>query len=205
VTGYRRSFFLLVTALVWSFVLTRVTAIYFPTQGPVFFMPDMFSLSGTISAETQNALARYMAGEIRQNGLLPGTMAMPSLHVAMPFLVTVLLARELPRTLWLTVPWFVLNWASTVFLGWHYAVDGLGGVLIALIALGLAFVQQWAWDSAFGLEPVSRPRAISPDVTNTQAARASARATRSWLRRASRLSMSRSRRARGAVRAERRG
>jgi membrane-associated phospholipid phosphatase len=70
----------------------------------------------------------------------------------MPFLVTSLLAREVPRTLWLTVPWFVLNWASTVFLGWHYAIDGLGGVAIALIALGVAWIQQRAWDSMFGGE-----------------------------------------------------
>jgi membrane-associated phospholipid phosphatase len=147
VTGHKSRFFLLVTALVWAYVLTRVTAIYYPTQGPVFFVPEMFNLAGTISAETQRALALYMAGQIPQNGLLPGTMGMPSLHVGMPFLVTCLLARELPRTLWLTVPWFVLNWASTVFLGWHYAVDGLGGIAIALIALGLAWIQQRAWDS----------------------------------------------------------
>ena len=45
VTGQKRRFFLLVTALVWAYVLTRVTAIYFPTQGPVFFVPEIFSLS----------------------------------------------------------------------------------------------------------------------------------------------------------------
>jgi hypothetical protein len=156
VTGEKRRFFLLVTALVWAYVLTRVTAIYFPTQGPVFFMPEIFSLSGTISGETQRALALYMAGQIPQNGLLPGTMAMPSLHVGMPFLVTCLLARALPHTLWLTVPWFLLNWASTVFLGWHYAVDGLGGIAIALVALGLAWIQQRAWDSSFGGDRVAR-------------------------------------------------
>ena len=150
VTGQKRHFFLLVTALVWAYVLTRVTAIYFPTQGPVFFIPEKFNLSGTISADTQRGLALYMAGQIPQNGLLPGTMAMPSLHVGMPFLLTFLLARVLPHTLWLTVPWFLLNWASTVFLGWHYAVDGLGGVAIALIALGLAGIQQRVWDSLFG-------------------------------------------------------
>jgi membrane-associated phospholipid phosphatase len=150
VTGQKRAFFLLTTSLVWSYVLTRVFAIYFPTQGPVFFRPDLFNLSGTISADTQRALALYMAGEIPQNGLLPGTMAMPSLHVGMPFLLTCLLATRLPGTLWLTVPWFLLNWASTVFLGWHYAIDGLGGIAVALVALGLAWVQQRAWDSIFG-------------------------------------------------------
>jgi len=152
VTGQKRRFFLLVTALVWAFVLTRVTAIYFPTQGPVFFVPETFNLSGTITSQTQRVLALYMEGQIPQNGMLPGTMAMPSLHVGMPFLVMCLLARALPRTLWLTVPWFLLNWASTIFLGWHYAVDGLGGIAIALIALGLAWLQQRAWDAIFGGE-----------------------------------------------------
>ena len=151
VTGHKHRFFLLVTALVWAYVLTRVIAIYFPSQGPVFFMPEMFNLSGTISAETQRMLTLYMRGQIPQSGMLPGTMAMPSLHVGMPFLLTCLLARALPGTLWLTVPWFLLNWASTVFLGWHYAVDGLGGIAIALIALGLAWIQQRAWDSIYGV------------------------------------------------------
>jgi hypothetical protein len=166
VTGQKSRFFLLVTALVWSYLLTRVTAIYFPTQGPVFFMPEMFNLSGTVSADTQRALALYMAGQIPQNGLLPGTMAMPSLHVGMPFLMTFLLARGLPHTLWLTIPWFLLNWASTVFLGWHYAVDGVGGIAIALVALGLAWIQQRVWDSTFGgistASPLCRPTSLTP-------------------------------------------
>ena len=149
-TGRRRHFFLLVTALVWSFVLTRVIAIYFPSQGPAFFRPSMFDLSGTTSGEVQRVLALYMAGQVPQNGMLPGTMAMPSLHVGMPFLATWLLARSLPRTLWVTLPWFVLNWASTVFLGWHYALDGVGGIAIAFIALGLACVQQRVWDVILG-------------------------------------------------------
>ena len=165
VTGQKPRFFLLITALVWAFVLTRVTAIYFPTQGPVFFIPEMFKLSGTISADTQHVLALYMKGQVRQNGLLPGTMGMPSLHVGMPFLVMCLLAQALPRTLWLTIPWFLLNWASTVFLGWHYAVDGVGGIAIALVALGLAWIQQRAWDSAFGgtstASPLSRPTSLT--------------------------------------------
>jgi hypothetical protein len=166
VTGQKSRFFLLTTTLVWAFVLTRVTAIYFPTQGPVFFKPEVFDLSGTISAETQRALSLYMAGEIRQNGLLPGTMAMPSLHVAMPFLVMCLLAPSIPHTLWVTAPWFLLNWASTVFLGWHYAVDGVGGVAVALIALGLAWIQQRAWDSLLGGKA---HKALQPTTIETRA------------------------------------
>ena len=165
VTGQKRRFFLLVTALVWSFVLTRVIAIYFPSQGPAFFRPELFNLSGTTSGDVQRVLALYMAGQVPQNGMLPGTMAMPSLHVGMPFLATYLLARAFPRTLWLTVPWFMLNWASTVFLGWHYAVDGVGGIAVALMALGIACIQHRAWDMLLGGEPrqnVQQPRIEVP-------------------------------------------
>ena len=178
VTHQKGRFFMLTTSLVWSYVLTRTTAIYFPTQGPAFFVPEMFNLAGTITADTQRALALYMHGDIVQNGLLPGTMAMPSLHVGMPFLLMCLLARALPGTLWVTIPWFVLNWASTVFLGWHYVVDGVGGIAVAVVALGLAWVQQRAWDSILGrtgskaTDELPDPVTREPEHEGSQAHRA---------------------------------
>src|SRR5690606_27982935 len=75
-----------------------------------------------------------------QNGLLPGTQGMPSLHVGLAWIAMVTLAREWRWTLWPTVPWFCLNWASTVFLGWHYALDGVGG--IAVMAASMAVVDR---------------------------------------------------------------
>ena len=127
-------------AIVVSFFLTRWIALYYPTAGPVFYRPEFFDLAGTSSFSMQEMLRAYMAGEIGQNGFIPGTMGMPSLHVGLTFLATGLLAWHVRWTLWLTLPWSCLIWLSTVMLGWHYILDGLGGLGIAACSVLLACV-----------------------------------------------------------------
>lgn len=127
-------------AVVLAFHLTRYLGIAFPNAGPIFYRPELFRLDGTATAALADALRAFMRGEIAQNGLLPGTQGMPSLHVGLAWIAMTTLAREWRWTLWLTVPWFCLNWASTVFLGWHYALDGVGGV--AVMAGSIALVER---------------------------------------------------------------
>lgn len=125
-------------AVVIAFHATRYVGIAFPNAGPVFHRPELFQLDGTASGPLGQMLVAFMKGEIDQSGLLPGTQGMPSLHVGLAWLAMLTLAREAPRTLWVTVPWFLLNWASTVFLGWHYALDGFGGILVMSASLYVA-------------------------------------------------------------------
>lgn len=128
--------FMLVSIL--SFHLMRVLALFFPTAGPVFFHPELFRLDGTLSAGAQAMLRLYMRGEAPQNGILPGTTAMPSLHVGLLALGIGLLGREHPKTLPWTLPFLAATWAATVFLGWHYILDGIGGIALAGVTLVLA-------------------------------------------------------------------
>lgn len=125
-------------AAILSFYLTRIVALSYPTAGPVFFHPELFQLDGTLSAGAQAVLRLYMRGEVPQNGILPGTTAMPSLHVGLLALGVGLLGREHPRTLPWTLPFLCATWAATVFLGWHYALDGIGGIALTGAALVLA-------------------------------------------------------------------
>lgn len=125
-------------AAVLSFYLTRVIALLYPTAGPVFFHPELFQLDGTLSAGAQAVLRLYMRGEVPQNGILPGTTAMPSLHVGLLALGIGLLGREHRRTLRWTLPFLGATWAATVFLGWHYVLDGAGGIALVGAALVLA-------------------------------------------------------------------
>lgn len=122
-------------AVVIAFHLTRYVAIAFPTAGPVFHQPGMFDLSETGSGELVELLREYMAGRVQQNGFLPGTQAFPSLHVGLAWCAVWVTARAWRWTLWLTIPWFACNWLATLFLGWHYAVDGVGGIVVMSIAL----------------------------------------------------------------------
>jgi membrane-associated phospholipid phosphatase len=66
--------------------------------------------------------------------------AFASLHIAMSFSAVLAahllgLGRRLRIALWI---WFVLTVVATVYLGWHYVVDDLAGMLIGAAALGLA-------------------------------------------------------------------
>lgn len=122
-------------AVVIAFHLTRYAAISFPSAGPIFYRAELFDLSGTGSATFVPLLRDYMAGRVDQNGFFPGSQAFPSLHVGLAWCAVVVMARGWRWTLWVTVPWFVLNWLSTLFLGWHYAVDGVGGIAVMSLAL----------------------------------------------------------------------
>jgi membrane-associated phospholipid phosphatase len=71
------------------------------------------------------------------NGLNPNPVAaFPSLHAAFPFLGFLALRRVYPRAAWIAFAWCILVWFSVVFLGEHYVVDVIGGVILA----GLSWV-----------------------------------------------------------------
>lgn len=127
-------------AVVIAFYLTRCLNLLFPTAGPAFYNAELFNLSGTHCAKTQQLLRLYMDGQITQNGLMPGTMAMPSLHVGLMAIAVWRLACIWRRTLWVSMPWFLLVWMSTVMLGWHYVLDGVGGIIVITISMLIASI-----------------------------------------------------------------
>lgn len=150
-------------AIVIAFFITRGINLLLPSAGPAFFRPERFHLDGTASRAAQLMLIDYMAGRIPANGVYPATMAMPSLHVALTALAAGFLACGRRRTLWWSLPWLGLVWASTVMLGWHYLADGLAGLGVAALAAALAAALQWAcrnsaWNPVFRLRP--RPEGL---------------------------------------------
>lgn len=133
------SYMELAAAIVLAFYATTLLAMLFPVAGPEYYRPQLFGyLDGTLSRELQDYLGRHQAGEVPQNGLLYGTMATPSLHVALTAMATWFVARHWPKALWAAIPWTILVWVSTVLLAWHYAVDGLAGVAMGWGCIALA-------------------------------------------------------------------
>jgi len=122
-------------ATVVCYFITRWVAIQYATAGPAFYQPALFDLSGTVSGGVQKWLVLYMQGEVPQNGFIPGTMGMPSLHIGITVMAAWFLARHVRWTLWLSVLWICLTWLSTAMLGWHYMLDGLGGIMVAIVAV----------------------------------------------------------------------
>jgi membrane-associated phospholipid phosphatase len=133
-TRRNRELAILLCSLVIAYHLTRYVSILFPTAGPMFHKAELFRIDGTISAELARILKDYMRGKISAQGY-PGTQAFPSLHVAMAWGVLVVMAWTWRWSVWVLLPWFVLNWFSTLALGWHYMLDGVGGILLMNLSL----------------------------------------------------------------------
>lgn len=123
---------LLAYVLTW-FVLGAILATAFASVGPVYyqafygsdqFAPLVASLKGHLFAPNiQARLLHSFGGTFIGSGI----SAMPSLHVAMAFL----LFLASPRRLRLLAGGYVcLIWVASVHLGWHYAVDGLLSVVV---------------------------------------------------------------------------
>jgi membrane-associated phospholipid phosphatase len=153
-----------VTAVAVDWVLGVATYYAVPTLGPVYATPGTFAdlsrtdvtgLQETMMQQRHEVLVNPMTTEALQT-----IAAFASLHVGI--CVTMCLMAELlrlPRVLrvflWVFLAFTVV---STVYLGWHYFVDTLGGA-----ALGTAGV----WIAARGTgnafrrrEPVVQPVAI---------------------------------------------
>lgn len=115
-----------------------------PSLGPCYAFPDdyaAFRQHATIQAGTQDLLRNHY-GAIRTLGQRPGGTninpifgigAMPSLHVAgQAFLA--LWARRRCRPLFLAyLLCTLLTFFGSLVTGWHYAVDGYAGVLLAAL------------------------------------------------------------------------
>lgn len=130
---------LMATTVLLMFYARLLVAMMWPTRGPAIAYPELFDfLRETGTYVSQQSLAYYQAGAAVQNGLYHGLVAMPSLHVGLTALAAYHLATMWRSSLWLTIPWLLVTWVVTLLLGWHYAVDGIGGIVVALGCHGLA-------------------------------------------------------------------
>ena len=65
--------------------------------------------------------------------------AIPSLHAAYPALVLLALRRYNRKLVWWFLPYPLLVWLSIVYLGEHYAIDVIAGVIYAVAAYVLVY------------------------------------------------------------------
>jgi hypothetical protein len=133
-----------VTAIALDWVLGVATYFAVPTLGPIYSRPEMFSdlprtdvtgLQEMMMAERHEVLVNPFTTQAVQT-----IAAFASLHVAIS--VTMCVMAELLRLhrtvrifLWV---FLALTVVATVYLGWHFFVDALGGALIGTAAVWIA-------------------------------------------------------------------
>jgi hypothetical protein len=141
--------FLLAFAFAW-FIGGNVLAVIFSSAGPCFYghlfahdpyQAQMLYLRAAArdwpiwSVAIQDTLWRsYTTGD----GAIAGISAMPSLHVVIAVLIALLgsrLDRRLGAVLWIYAGIIIVG---SVHLAWHYGVDAVAGVALALLFWSLA-------------------------------------------------------------------
>jgi hypothetical protein len=142
---YRRMRFLWTFCLTWL-VAGNILAIALSSVGPLLFHDFYPALADPYAALTaylhaQNAehkmiLFKIVQGvdELTRNHdivKLNAFSAMPSMHIAMTVLFFLYARTVKPALAWLFfLPYALLITASSVCLGWHYAVDGYAAALV---------------------------------------------------------------------------
>jgi membrane-associated phospholipid phosphatase len=131
------------TALSINWVLGAATYFAVPSLGPIYFDPAAFGeLPHTeVTRLQQMLLDQRVAFLSHPATATPQSIAgFASLHISMS--LTAALAahlfgagRRLKIALWI---WFALTVLATVYFGWHYVLDDIGGVLLAVAALAFA-------------------------------------------------------------------
>lgn len=133
-----------VTALSVDWALGLVAYYLVPSLGPVYADPQRFAaLPETQVTQLQQAML-VDRGELLADPWTAGAVepiaAFASLHVAL-VVTMVIMAHLLGTRLWVRVAGWVylaLTALATVYLGWHYFVDDLGGAAIGAAAVWVA-------------------------------------------------------------------
>ncbi len=142
----------------WIWILGTGSYYLIPSLGPFNEAPDVFAgLPHGIVQETQ---AKYMGQRAyllehpEASDAVAQISAFASLHVGVTCVI-LLMARYygLRRVTWFMSAYLVGTVLATVYLGWHYAVDDIAGILIALLAV---------WFGRLMIYPRGRPSAPDP-------------------------------------------
>jgi hypothetical protein len=132
-----------VTAQSINWLLAAASYFLVPALGPIYAEPAAFAhLPATGVTQLQDLLLDQRLEFLRDPaaGTAQSIAAFSSLHVSIFFtaaLVSHLLGLALPVRIgaWVLLG---LTTAATVYLGWHYVVDDLGGLVIGAMAIALA-------------------------------------------------------------------
>jgi hypothetical protein len=131
----RKAHFIISFMLTWT--IGMALAYIFSSAGPIF----TGRYDPSLAPEAVRRIVDFLWTNYKNSGaqLGGGISAFPSMHVALAvWFALVLQAR---RATWLGVAYVIGIFAGSIILGWHYAMDSVAGIAVALLAHRIA--GQW--------------------------------------------------------------
>lgn len=123
-----------VLAIIFAVVITAILFHRWPAVGP-------WTVEGFRAAPDQAAVGEYLTRLRSTVGAMDmksiAIVSFPSFHTVMAVTAAYAL-RFIPRVRWFTWTLAALICVSTMTTGWHYAVDVLGGLAVAVVAIATA-------------------------------------------------------------------
>lgn len=148
------------TAVSLNWVLGTISYYLIPTLGPAFFQPQSYAeLPDNGASALQQSLFRAAVRfrDDPQGGGIYGIAGFASLHVSVVFTAALFLhysgaAKWIRTTAWVYVGFTLL---ATLYLGWHYVADDIGGLLIGwmAVAIGAVVTGNARWQKRRRMDP----------------------------------------------------
>ena len=131
------------TAQSINWLLGAASYFLLPSLGPIYADPAAFAnLPASEVTHLQGVLLDQRLDFLRDpaSGTPQSIAGFASLHISMSFTAALAahllrLGRRMKIGLWL---WFAVTTAGTIYLGWHYVLDDVAGMVLGALALALA-------------------------------------------------------------------
>lgn len=128
-----------------SFFIYYLFYIFFPTEGPVYF------LRAPLNAKVQSGVFSHLV--LIADRIGDGrTGAFPSSHVGMAVIYVILTFRRFPKLFWIVCFLTILICFATVYIKAHYFLDSLGGLLSAPL---IYVISNWLYSRYLNLKEKS--------------------------------------------------
>ena len=137
-----RSAYVFVVSAIWAWIIGVGSYYLIPSLGPFWSAPQEFAgLTRTSIQHTQDNYVLQRANLLAEPGVsqhFAQISAFASLHCGLTFLIF-LMARYygLRRLSWAVGVFLVGTIIATVYLGWHFAVDDIAGLVLAWVSVQL--------------------------------------------------------------------
>jgi membrane-associated phospholipid phosphatase len=125
-------------ALALGYIICYLGFILFPVASPLYHYPELYTVP------LEGGLFTWCGEWLRQNGHYPGG-SLPSPHCAAATVMMLMLSRYNRKAFAMTLPVVVSIYVAIVYARYHYATDGIAGILVGILAVRLSPSLAWAW------------------------------------------------------------